>query len=130
RSGRREQEFGGGRGGRVGRAAAARAEGLHEEAQEPGGDAAWQVVQHFGQTKLDGGEARLHRVGEEREVGLLAAFVFPSFERGGEKIQLREDVAEAFGQHLAPLERAAEGEQRDVGGEGEGRRIARDLPIV
>src|SRR5262249_28519806 len=53
----------------------------------------------------------------------------PALEHGGKKIKLRENVAEARGEHLLALERAAQGQQRHVDGEREGRRVASELLV-
>src|SRR5262249_59638195 len=58
-----------------------------------------------------------------------AAFLVPALEHGGEEIRLRENVAEARGEHLLALERAAQGQQRQVDGEREGRRVAPELLV-
>src|SRR5205823_7631027 len=77
-----------------------------------------------------GGKAFLHAPGDERQVGALAPLLVPALEHGGEKIKLGEDVAEAGGKHLLALERAAQGEQRHVDGEREGRGVAGKPPVV
>src|SRR5262249_36923723 len=76
-----------------------------------------------------GGEATLHAPCHQRQVGALASLLVPALEHGGEEIKLGEDVAEARGEHLLALERAAQGQQRHVDGEREGRRVSSELLI-
>ena len=68
--------------------------------------------------------AALHAPRDERQVGLLPAFVLPALEHGGEQKQLGQDVAEARRDHLPPLEPAAQRQQRDIDRERERRGIA------
>src|SRR5262249_23590192 len=127
---RREQDLGAGPREPVGGTAAAQAErqqqGTKEPRHRPGGGIGEDRIE----ARLDGGEARFHAPRDERQVGALAPLLVPALEHGGKKIKLRENVAEARGEHLLALERAAQGQQRHVDGEREGRRVASELLIT
>src|SRR5262249_57804572 len=78
---------------------------------------------------LDGDEACFHAAGAERQVGRWPPLLIPALEHRGEKIKLGEDVAEARGDHLLALEPAAQGQQRHIDGEREGRGVAGELLV-
>ena len=122
------QDFRADRGQSVGGPALPPPDRQNDEAQEPRHGPIREIDDDLVEARLDGGEAAFHAPFEQREIVGLAAFVVPALERGGRQIQLGEHVAEARGQHLLPLEPAAEAEQRQIDREREGRGVAAKLP--
>src|SRR5262245_35147656 len=124
-----EQDLGAGAREPVGRAALVEPERQHHKAKEPRHRPVGEIGEDRIEARLDGGEALFHAPRYERQVGALAALLVPALEHGGEEIKLGENVAEARGEHLLALERAAQRQERHVDGEREGRRVASELLI-
>ena len=107
----------------------ARAERLDQEFQDHGDEPVRQIGEDFRETVLDGLEARRHAPFEGCEIRTLTPLVLPALQRGREQIEFGQDIAEPRRQHFLALQRAAQRQQRHVGAQREGRRIARELPI-
>ena len=101
----------------------------HQEAQQPRHRTVGKVRENLVEARLDGGEAAVHAPLDQRQVGVLAAFVLPALEHGGQQIELGQDVAEARRDHLLALEIAAERQQRHIDRKREGRRVTAELAV-
>ena len=99
-------------------------------AQAPGQHPARQVGQHLVHGALDASRALLHAPAHQRQVVVLAAFVFPALEHGRQQIQLGQNVAQSCGEQLAALERAAQAGQRGVGQQRKAGGVAAQPAVV
>ncbi|MNI53024.1 hypothetical protein D3C73_1078380 [compost metagenome] len=66
----------------------------------------------------------------QRQVVVLAAFVFPALEHRRQQVKLRQHVTQARRDHFAALQPTAQLRQGGVGQQREARRIAPQPPIV
>ena len=114
RSRRFEEDVGALSDQRVGRPDHACTQRLNEDLQQPGDRAIGKICENLRKTLLDGLEAAFHAIAKQRQVGVLALLVLPSLERGGEKVELRQDVAEAGRDELLALQGSAHGEEGET----------------
>src|SRR6516225_4456435 len=113
----------------IGRAEHPCAERLQEKLEKSADEAIRQIGADFGKPALDGPETVRHAPLERREIVPLPALVLPALERTGQEVEFGKNVAEPRREHLLALERAAEGQQRQVGGKRKARGVARELTI-